>query len=102
VNLEQIFVTVLNTGIYLFLFEHPDPLKCSSGSATLDLSVYQGISLGNTSLQELKAWCAQRLAASVTNTNYSELLRMAELYSVKLLHAAVLKYIASNVDQLTS
>jgi hypothetical protein len=38
----------------------------------------------------------------VTKTNYSELLRTAELYNIAVLKSAVLKFIVSNIDHLTS
>jgi BTB/POZ domain len=41
-------------------------------------------------MQELKAWCANLLAASVTKDNSTELLHVAELYDIELLKRAVL------------
>jgi hypothetical protein len=38
----------------------------------------------------------------VKQENYSELLRMAELYDVTVLQSAVLKYIAINVHHLAA
>jgi hypothetical protein len=53
-------------------------------------------------LEELKAWCAEVLANRLTADNYLQLLNMAELYGIRLLKVAVLKFIALNVHRLTA
>jgi hypothetical protein len=53
-------------------------------------------------LPELKVWCGQQLATTVDKTNYAELLRLAELYDIKLLKTAVVKYIAGHADHLVA
>jgi hypothetical protein len=54
-------------------------------------------------LPELKERCAQGLVATgLTMDNYSELLRLAELHNAPALKAAVLKYIAINVNRLSA
>jgi hypothetical protein len=51
-------------------------------------------------VQELKAICGEALAARVTRANYAELLHLADLYKVKPLKAAALKYITNNIGSL--
>jgi hypothetical protein len=51
-------------------------------------------------IEELMKWCVEALAAKPTEDNYLELLNLAELYGLRPLKAAALRFIALNVDRL--
>jgi BTB/POZ domain len=52
-------------------------------------------------LTRLEAMCVDGLDANVTDDNYVELLRLADLYSIKHLKDRVIEYIATNSVRLT-
>ncbi len=51
-------------------------------------------------LPELMVWAEEALAASLSDTNYCQLMQLAELYSIQSLKAAVIRYIASHAGRL--
>ena len=51
-------------------------------------------------MQDLKTWCAEALAISLTDDTCFELLLMAQLHNVQLLKIAVIDYITENAGRL--